>query len=574
MHQLLCLITHVLILRFHSRRIDCIGLRCTNMGHEGDHDHDHGEGNAPLYSRPVQRQKWGEAQIRPHTNWGDTFFDLFYVAGAYNLGSLLKEDPSTKSFLYFLGCFFPLQTIWSQKMYYDSRFWVPDDVAHKLYEFAILILLGSAVVHIRPVATLSDTKHNVDMFAFALAIGLAILMGCGRFVDVFFNGVGQPAMKVAAKREIAWSIAIACWYFAGTLVAGLDYYSEDETHSSTDNYYSGGNESTGDKFASTEAPTVHHRVLATSTYSATADYENNLPIWLVLCGSLTFVVGLAVIVLTLPGGGKHKEVSVPMNVTFGIHRWGEFTMLMLGESVLSLLIVDVIESSSYYKTFFCGVVSIALLEFLHFRSQPHDPDDHAIRRTKEAGALFTCLMQVYSAALVVLGTSYKMLLYEHVYEASSDTGSHRVLLNNKIGGYLSRLLASSSEPMYDTDERQQRIAHFFSASMAVVWFCLDLMIINHKGIPDNLKRCQRAHLKKLSFLLIALRIGLVVFIATISQYATEPSLLAFVGLMGISAQVLLRIVGSLFFGQAFEFEASDDEALHWPNVTTPQVDKS
>lgn len=51
-----------------------------------EHDHDI---NVPWYSVPVQRQRWGDDQVLPHINWGDLFFDLFYVAAAYNLGSLL-----------------------------------------------------------------------------------------------------------------------------------------------------------------------------------------------------------------------------------------------------------------------------------------------------------------------------------------------------------------------------------------------------------------------------------------------------------------------------------------------------
>jgi hypothetical protein len=34
----------------------------------------------PFFSHPQQRQRWGDAQLHPHTNWGDIFFDLFYVA--------------------------------------------------------------------------------------------------------------------------------------------------------------------------------------------------------------------------------------------------------------------------------------------------------------------------------------------------------------------------------------------------------------------------------------------------------------------------------------------------------------
>ena len=34
----------------------------------------------PLFTHPHQRQRWGDSQLHPHKNWGDVFFDLFYVA--------------------------------------------------------------------------------------------------------------------------------------------------------------------------------------------------------------------------------------------------------------------------------------------------------------------------------------------------------------------------------------------------------------------------------------------------------------------------------------------------------------
>jgi len=47
---------------------------------------DHGHGSrTPWYNPPIQRQRWDEDQILPHVNWGDIFFDLFYVGAAYNL---------------------------------------------------------------------------------------------------------------------------------------------------------------------------------------------------------------------------------------------------------------------------------------------------------------------------------------------------------------------------------------------------------------------------------------------------------------------------------------------------------
>lgn len=34
-----------------------------------------------FWTPPKQRQRWGDADVLPHINWGDLFFDLFYVAG-------------------------------------------------------------------------------------------------------------------------------------------------------------------------------------------------------------------------------------------------------------------------------------------------------------------------------------------------------------------------------------------------------------------------------------------------------------------------------------------------------------
>lgn len=61
----------------------------TSHHHENDHHHHHHRhahrslnDQMPWYTPPIQRQRWGEEQLAPHTDWGDIFFDLFYVASA------------------------------------------------------------------------------------------------------------------------------------------------------------------------------------------------------------------------------------------------------------------------------------------------------------------------------------------------------------------------------------------------------------------------------------------------------------------------------------------------------------
>ena len=183
--------------------------------------------------------------------------------------------------------------------------------------------------------------------------------------------------------------------------------------------------------------------------------------------------------------------------------------------------------------------------------------------------LFGFLMQIYSAALIVLGTAYKMLLYEYVYEAG-DSGKRMLF------PVFSRLLAGSSgaDDRFTPEDRRQKVAHFFCASMAIIWFCLDSMTLAHRGLKDNLGRCrisESGFLKYASVSFFLVRVGLIVFIATLSQYVSEPDVLAFIGLMGILCQVALRFVGSFVFEEQFTHDDDIDEV--WPNVTHPAIEE-
>jgi hypothetical protein len=444
---------------------------------------------------------------------------------AYNLGNVLREDPTKRGLLYFLGCLMPMMNLWNFKMYYDSRYYVGDDVWHRLYEIFTIAAIGTAVVHIRPVAMLGDLENNVDMFAFCCGLVAANILAAGRLVEVMiFQKVGTPELYpeafLAARRD-ALSIALpALFYVAAMVYTAVQYYGNHE--SSTD----------GASRALAEA-------------KETAYEEDDTAIWLCLSGAVASVAGVGVVIfICFPSDGSHKKFTVPMNIGYCIHRYGEWTMLMLGETVLSLLIVDLSEGFDYYKTFFSGIISIILLEYLHFRSQPHDPDEHAWRRDKNSSFVFLVLMQVYSASLIILGASYKMLLYEYVY---AEDGNRRMLLPA-----LTRLLAGgeSAALRFETDDRRQRVANFFCGSMALVFFCMDAMSIAHRGISANVHRCECEATQKTRYLvvlLIALRVAVIGFIASLSQYTTAPGVLAFVGMCVILVQLFLRVMGSFAF---------------------------
>ena len=256
-----------------------------------------------------------------------------------------------------------------------------------------------------------------------------------------------------------------------------------------------------------------------------------------------------------------------MNVDYSIHRYGEWIMLMLGETVLSLLIVGVKEQSDYYKTFYSGILSISLLEYMHFRSQPHHADDHAMRRNITRGYAYIILFQLFSAALIILGASYKMLLYEFIYsdyddgadDSEAEKEDHRRMLFAPIA--MRRWLAGGGGGalLYEPEDRQQRSAHLFCWSLAAVFLFSDLLIIVHKGIKEHMYKCknnQRSKAAKLLGLpLVIVRIALIVFMATLSQYATDGGLISFVGLVCIVVELMLRVVGTALFKE----ETEEDE---------------
>jgi len=140
-----------------------------------------------FFEPPYQRQRWGDTQILPHINWGDLFFDLFYVAAAYNLSYVLLYSPNAEGFLYLLGLFGPILLEWFQRTFFDARFaygkyisvgemyrvvlyyvltliisslfdgkLLGDDPFHHLFQVFHLCFLATAVVHIRPVETMCN----------------------------------------------------------------------------------------------------------------------------------------------------------------------------------------------------------------------------------------------------------------------------------------------------------------------------------------------------------------------------------------------------------------------------------
>lgn len=151
----------------------------------------------------------------------------------------------------------------------SARFCVRDNIVHSVYGFLMFVSLATAVLFIRPVAVLED-PNNYDLFAFSLSITFCHLLGVGRNVELLFFAEGEPAARTSAIRDLKWYSISIVLLVAATILSGVAFFGTN-----------GG----------------------TTT--------NDAVIWLLLAGGVGYQLLLGVMVLCLPGGGKHKEYVPP-----------------------------------------------------------------------------------------------------------------------------------------------------------------------------------------------------------------------------------------------------------------------
>ena len=259
-------------------------------------------------------------------------------------------------------------------------------------------------------------------------------------------------------------------------------------------------------------------------------YENHGPMILVLLGyvasEMSTLYWRFVYIPFL--GVSHKKVFVPVNVDFVLHRLGEWTMLMLGESVLGLLIVEQSTGLRYYTTFYGGIITVSLFQYLYFRSQPFDPEDHALRRSSEGGYTYSYSHIAYSMSLILIGCSFKMILHYYLEEDEEKESGHA---------------------LYENVKEEQSIANLFSWSMGLSFVTLDMMIISHRGWKQNFARFidPNGRLAFMPCLITVLNYALIACLFTLSQWVNDLADMVALGMLVVSLQVLLRTRGLRYF---------------------------
>ena len=451
------------------------------------------------WSPPKQRQRWGEAHILPSDNWGQIFFDLFYVGGAYNLGNSIKtSEMGWRSILYFCAAGFPSMIMWYDKLYFDARFTTRpgQDIYHRFLEILQLCCVATALSRIRSVYVLSHPCSHIDMLQFSMSLFFHSMVTIGRYVEVIKFGIGDPGARVVARRDIAWRIVPTLLLLTAAVESGISYFTRNKN---------GGEENC-------------------------QAYE--IPIWFCLASWMSWVgIGYCDQVIFAP---KHlcTETMVPMNVQFCMHRYGEWFMLMFGESIMSLLIVEGNnESLQHSLKFYPGVLSVIFMAHLHFQSEPRHNQDHALIRSRHSNYLYNVLVPIYSMALIAMGVCYKMFLYDYKNE-SGDDSYHRVL---EDGDYVTNYTHSGDY----AEKKQQFAANLFSGSITIVLICTDLMVLLHQG--SNTILSQIRAIPKCRFVLLAVsKYSLLCFLAVMSSIQNDPHFMTMFGLGAILFQKVLR----------------------------------
>ena len=243
-----------------------------------------------FYAPPRQRQKWDETQVLPRVNWGDLFFDLFYVGATYNVSDILVARPDSLALLYSAATFFAVMLFWFDKTNNDSRFvLLTDDLFHRLFELALLIILAVAVLNIRTVGEMSDPLTG-NTFYFCLMLTLERVFTFLRYVEIYYKGVGQqPAVRKSALIWMKSTITLFVFYLVATILAGLDYFhaQEQQQHQT-------------DTSSSSEAGTN------LSSYTS-----RHIPIAICLAGNVTSTMIFCIqIICFFPKSGQHKQMYV------------------------------------------------------------------------------------------------------------------------------------------------------------------------------------------------------------------------------------------------------------------------
>jgi len=466
-----------------------------------------------VYSRIQQRHQIGEEQEGPETDMVGLFYDLFFVGVAYNLGHMVLDALAVPiSILYFAGLFFPCLFLWFNKLNFDSRFTSKESLYRRALVYADVCLLATAALHIDTLEVMRDSS-NVHMFAFCISIMLSLPLTGLKYLEVYLNKKSSTEAKHSAAMDLISLIVPFSLLLAATISAGVSTYAANETFEM---------EMEGESNTTENS----ERMLEEETNE---EFFNDFPVILCLCAFLSYQLYMVITVTFF----IEEVAHTPFNHEYLIDRIGEWIMLMIGESVLSLVIVHVESTPWYYFTFFSGVLTMTSLQYVHSKAGPSNEENHAMY-SKRPRVWFTICSQWYSLFLVAMGVAYKMMI--------SEFGRGAPIEENFAIEQGSRMLEKGFEEaapvsFEEMASRRERVAEFFCATLVFTLFFLDMMAFTHE---DGLWAFSKQR-KFQSTVLLLLKVAIYAISATMFLYTSDPIVLAPLGYVIVNLALILRM---------------------------------
>lgn len=399
------------------------------------------------YQSPEVRHFGDEEQEEFETDWAELFFDLIYVSMVFKLGDVLGEELSNPVFdsqlaiLFFLGQFLPVYEAWHRRANYLARF-VANSLVHKLIDITENVLVAFMALFI---GTRSQILAGALLSSGISDEGPVILKNetmTLKGLEFPRAAVQTDEVEVGLNLLFAFCVAKLCF----NLIYVVKYMEVRKyAYARTTRQREGLMNVTG---YALKKHAVNFVLTFIASYLCYVGRVHHALVVLISCFFFTGFVMSYIYVFF-----NHSQPGVPYNVFFLMKRFGEFTMLMLGEGVLQIIIfpIPVEDVSGHLVTFYISFMILNTFEFIKFYLVPNDPERHVLSKSVWREPFVFLLYPVFYATLICIGVSLKFAL------------KHRELLD---------------------DVTNVRLEWLLCASLCVAFFVLLLINVLHLGLFD------------------------------------------------------------------------------------------
>ncbi|CAK9002643.1 Uncharacterized protein SCF082_LOCUS7429 [Durusdinium trenchii] len=333
-----------------------------------DDDHDAGGHRkpwhrSPFYKPPQMRFRKNAPRVAKHVGSDSLYFDLIFVGVSFRAGSILAETISGENVYIFLSTVLVLYSGWFSRLTFETMLTFEDNF-HKFNFVLQGMLLALGAHQLTTFDDLADYSTG-QALGFAACIALNHVFQLSVWLEVYFLEKSEVRARRYAQVAAAVEVVPLLCMMASIWMIRVDV----------------------------------------SLFGVAGmwlcSYVLSRGCWMVLVAS-----------------NMMKNRAMPWDVSYAITRFGQYTMLMLGEGVLQIIIFSALEDLEFFKLrgsyvglFLLSYLLLGLLQLLHYSTLPFRPEDHVMLRNKAVAAVWVELFALYSCAQLSVGVALKKLIY-------------------------------------------------------------------------------------------------------------------------------------------------------------------